>query len=165
MQQHVLWTKPTMPSTHKPLKKILPYDANASTVYAFIECLCVCLMLVLYRKGFTDTAVFFCIQVSLNLSNTSLQYLQKWRYYPLEFCLKPWTYKIWPQTIQSCQQQYKQATSISMLLTAPGNDGRRGQMLSTSTDDSCLLIARSVKLCVQCDGRLGVRQCCEVQQH
>jgi len=37
------------------------------------------------------------------------------------------------------------------------NDDGRGQVLSTVGDDGHLLIALSIQLCIQCDGRFGIR--------
>ena len=53
---------------------------------------------------------------------------------------------------------HKQATIVGLVLIAPGGDGRRGKCGLQSTTDRRLLIALGVHLCVQRDGRLGVRQ-------
>ena len=61
--------------------------------------------------------------------------------------------------VPRCQARYKQATVVGLLLTILGDDGRRGQVLFTSTDDCRQLITLDVvQLCVQNDGGLNVMQ-------
>ena len=57
-------------------------------------------------------------------------------------------------TVHVCANN--QQSSVCVLTTH--DDGGRSQVLSTSTNDCRLLITLGVQLCIQRDGRFGVRQ-------
>jgi len=53
---------------------------------------------------------------------------------------------------------YTERAHMRQVLRTSGDDGGRGQVLLTSTDDCRPVITLGVQLCAKHDARLGVRQ-------
>jgi len=110
-------------------------------------------MLTLHQNGCTDQAGF-CVYMFPSTIYATMRYLKKyigtsiWYFVPSHCGLRKFGH-----SMSIIGEHDINKRDIGLSLTAPGDDGGRGQVRLTVNDDRQLLITLSIQLCIQHNGQ------------